>query len=103
MDDRIVEYIVEIVHTTRRPADAGLKELAPLVEYGASPRATIALAQASRAHAYLRGRTFVTPDDIKAIAPDVLRHRILTTFEAEAESVTSDIIVQRVLAAIESP
>jgi MoxR-like ATPase len=103
MDDRIVEYIVEIVHTTRRPADAGLKELAPLVEYGASPRATIALAQASRAHAYLRGSTFVTPDDIKAIAPDVLRHRILTTFEAEAESVTSDIIVQRVLAAIESP
>jgi MoxR-like ATPase len=103
MDDRIVEYIVEIVHTTRRPADAGLKELGPLVEYGASPRATIALAQASRAHAYLRGRTFVTPDDIKAIAPDVLRHRILTTFEAEAESVTSDIIVQRVLAAIESP
>jgi MoxR-like ATPase len=80
-----------------------LKELAPLVEYGASPRATIALAQASRAHAYLRGRTFVTPDDIKSIAPDVLRHRILTTFEAEAESVTSDIIVQRVLAAIESP
>ena len=80
-----------------------LKELSPLVEYGASPRATIALAQASRAHAYLRGRTFVTPDDIKSIAPDVLRHRILTTFEAEAESVTSDTIVQRVLAAIESP
>jgi len=103
MDDRIVEYIVEIVHATRKPAEAGLKELTPLVEYGASPRATIALAQASRAHAYLRGRTFVTPDDIKAIAPDVLRHRILTTFEAEAESVTSDIIVQRVLAAIESP
>jgi len=103
MDDRIVEYIVEIVHTTRRPAEAGLKELVPLVEYGASPRATIALAQASRAHAYLRGRTFVTPDDIKAIAPDVLRHRILTTFEAEAESVTSDTIVQRVLGAIESP
>jgi MoxR-like ATPase len=103
MDDRIVEYIVEIVHATRKPAEAGLKELGALVEYGASPRATIALAQASRAHAYLRGRTFVTPDDIKAIAPDVLRHRILTTFEAEAESVTSDTIVQRVLAAIESP
>ncbi len=103
MDDRIVEYIVEIVQATRRPADAGLKELSALVEYGASPRATIALAQASRAHAYLRGRTFVTPDDIKSIAPDVLRHRILTTFEAEAESVTSDIIVQRILAAIESP
>jgi MoxR-like ATPase len=103
MDDRIVEYIVEIVQATRKPAEAGLKELAPLVEYGASPRATIALAQASRAHAFLRGRTFVTPDDIKAIAPDVLRHRILTTFEAEAESVTSETIVQRVLGAIESP
>ncbi len=103
MDDRIVEYIVEIVHATRTPAAVGLKELASLVEFGASPRATIALAQTSRAHAFLRGRTFVTPDDVKAIAPDVLRHRIVTTFEAEAESVTSDTIVQRVLAAIESP
>jgi MoxR-like ATPase len=103
MDERIVDYIVEIVHATRSPADAGLKELAPLIEFGASPRATIALAQASRAHAFLRGRTFVTPDDVKAIAPDVLRHRVLTTFEADAEEVTSDVIVQRVLAAIESP
>jgi MoxR-like ATPase len=103
MDERIVDYIVEIVHATRTPADAGLKDLAPLIEFGASPRATIALAQASRAHAFLRGRTFVTPDDVKAIAPDVLRHRVLTSFEADAEEVTSDIIVQRVLAAIESP
>jgi MoxR-like ATPase len=103
MDDRIVDYIVEIVHATRSPGDVGLKDVAALVEFGASPRATIALAQTSRAHAYLRGRTFVTPDDVKAIAPDVLRHRVLTTFEAEAESVTSDTIVQRVLAAIEAP
>ena len=103
MDDRIVDYIVDIVHATREPAVAGLKDLAPLIEYGASPRATIALAQASRAHAFLRGRAFVTPDDVKAIAPDVLRHRILTTFEAEAEEVTSDMIVARVLAKIESP
>ncbi|MEO8336494.1 MAG: AAA family ATPase, partial [bacterium] len=88
MDDRIVDYIVDIVHATREPEAAGLKELAPLIEFGASPRATIALAQASRAHAFLRGRAFVTPDDIKAIAPDVLRHRVLTTFEAEAEEVT---------------
>jgi len=73
MDDRIVDYIVDIVHATREPAAAGLKDLAPLIEYGASPRATIALAQASRAHAFLRGRAFVTPDDVKAIAPDVLR------------------------------
>jgi MoxR-like ATPase len=103
MDDRIVDYIVDIVHATREPEAAGLKDLAPLIEFGASPRATISLAQASRAHAFLRGRAFVTPDDVKAIAPDVLRHRVLTTFEAEAEEVTSDMIVSRVLAKVESP
>ena len=103
MDDRIVDYVVDIVHATRFPADAGMKELAPLVEFGASPRATIALAQASRAHAFLRGRTYVTPDDVKAIAPDVLRHRVLTTYEAEAEEVTSDEIVKRILDTVEAP
>ena len=103
MDERIVDYIVDIVHATREPREYGLAELEPLVEFGASPRATISLAQASRAHAFLRGRAFVTPDDVKAIAPDVLRHRVLTTFEAEAEEVTSDDLVQRVLARIESP
>ena len=101
--ERIVDYIVDIVHATRSPQDFGLKDLVPLVEFGASPRATIALAQASRAHAFLRGRTIVTPDDVKAIAPDVLRHRVLTTFEAEAEEVSSDEIVSRVLAKVESP
>jgi len=103
MDERIMDYIVDIVHATRQPASAGLDDLAPLIEFGASPRATIALAQASRANAFLRGRAFVTPDDVKAIAPDVLRHRVLTTYEAEAEEVTSDDIVTRVLAKIESP
>jgi MoxR-like ATPase len=103
MDDRIVDYIVDIVHATREPGDFGLGDLAPLIEFGASPRATIALAQASRAHAFLRGRSFVTPDDVKAIAPDVLRHRVLTTYEAEAEEVSSDTLVQRILAKIESP
>ena len=103
MDDRIMDYIVDIVLATREPANAGLADLSPLIEFGASPRATIALAQASRAHAFLRGRAFVTPDDVKAIAPDVLRHRVLTTYEAEAEEVTSEHIVQRVLAKIESP
>ena len=103
MDERIVDYIVEIVHATREPAESGLKELAPLIEFGASPRATIALAQASRAHAFLRGRTFVTPDDVKSIAPDVLRHRVLTTYEAEAEEVTSDDVVAKILGKIESP
>ncbi|MGZ8414309.1 MAG: AAA family ATPase [Gemmatirosa sp.] len=103
MDERIVDYIVEIVHATRAPAEAGLGDIAPLIEFGAIPRATIALAQASRAHAFLRGRTFVTPDDVKAIAPDVLRHRVLTSFEADAEEVTSDDIVVRVLERVESP
>ncbi|HVF39466.1 MAG TPA: MoxR family ATPase [Gemmatimonadaceae bacterium] len=103
MDERIVDYIVSIVHATRFPADAGLKDLAPLIEFGASPRATLALAQASRAHAFLRERGFVTPDDVKAVAPDVLRHRVLTTYEAEAEEVTSDAIVTRILAAVVAP
>jgi MoxR-like ATPase len=103
MDERIVDYIVDIVHATRMPAEAGMKDLAPLIEFGASPRATIALAQASRAHAFLRARTYVTPDDIKAIAPDVLRHRVLTTYEAEAEEVTSDDIVKRILDTVEAP
>ena len=103
MDERIVDYIVQLVHTTRFPAESGLKDLAPLIEYGASPRATLALAQASRAHAFLRGRAFVTPEDVKAIAPDVLRHRVLTTYEAEAEEVTSDAIVARVLDAVATP
>jgi MoxR-like ATPase len=103
MDDRIVDYIVDIVHATREPKAAGLEDLVPLIEFGASPRATIALAQASRAHAFLRGRSFVTPDDVKAIGPDVLRHRVLTTYEAEAEEVTSDDIVAKIFGRIESP
>jgi MoxR-like ATPase len=103
MDDRIVDYIVDIVHATRQPKQFGLEDLVPLIEFGASPRATIALAQAGRAHAFLRGRSFVTPDDIKAIGPDVLRHRVLTTYEAEAEEVSSDDIVQKILGKIESP
>jgi MoxR-like ATPase len=103
MDERIIDYIVSIVHASRFPADAGLQDLVPLIEYGASPRATLSLAQASRAHAFLRERAFVTPDDVKAIAPDVLRHRVLTTYEAEAEEVTSDAIVSRILAAVAAP
>ncbi len=103
VDDRVMDYIVDIVHATRAPGEAGLGDLSQLIEYGASPRATIFLAQGSRAHAFLRGRNFVTPDDVKAMAPDILRHRVLTTYEAEAEEVTSDEIVRRILAAIEAP
>jgi MoxR-like ATPase len=103
VDDRMVDYIVDIVHATRYPAQAKLEELVPLIEFGASPRATLSLTQASRAHAFLRGRSYVTPDDVKAIAPDVLRHRIVTTYEAEAEEVTSDTIVDRVLDTVPTP
>ncbi len=103
LDARVADYVVDLVHATRRPAEAGLKDLAPLIEFGASPRATIALAQAARAHAFLRGRAHVTPDDVKAIAPDVLRHRLLTTFEAEADGVTPDELVTRVLAQVPVP
>ncbi len=103
MDEKIADYIVDLVHATRQPADYGLPELVPLIEYGASPRATIYLAQTGRAHAYLRGRGYVIPDDVKAVAPDVFRHRIITTYEAEAEEVTSDEIVRRVLEAVEVP
>jgi MoxR-like ATPase len=103
LDARIVDYIVDLVAATRAPADFKLGDLASLIEFGASPRATIALAQSSRAHAFLRGRDFVSPDDVKAMAPDVLRHRVLLTYEAEAESVTSDQVVQRVLDAVPSP
>lgn len=103
MDERIVDYIVELVHATRHPEEMGAPDLRPLIEFGASPRATIALGQAARAHAFLRGRAFVTPDDVKSIAPDVLRHRVLTSFEADAEGVTSDTIVSRLLAVVEAP
>ncbi len=103
VDEKLVDYIVDIVHATRKPAESGLKELAPLIEFGASPRATLALTQASRAHAFMHDRAYVTPDDVKAIAGDVLRHRVLTTYEAEAESVNSDQIVDRILNAIPVP
>ncbi|MFI5231086.1 MAG: AAA family ATPase [Gemmatimonadales bacterium] len=103
LDARIVDYIVDLVAATRAPGDYKLADLTSLIEFGASPRATIALAQSSRAHAFLRGRDFVSPDDVKAMAPDVLRHRVLLTYEAEAESVTSDQVVRRVLDAVPSP
>jgi MoxR-like ATPase len=103
LDEKIEDYIVDIVHATREPAEYGLRDLTALIQYGASPRASIYLAQGARAHAYLQGRGYVLPDDVKAIGPDVLRHRIITSFEAEAEEVTSDDIVARIFAAVEVP
>ncbi len=96
IDHRVRDYIVHLVQATRRPRDYGLAELAPLIEYGGSPRATLSLAAAARAHAFLRRRAYVTPDDIKAIAPDVLRHRVVVTYEAEAEEISAEDVIRRV-------
>ncbi len=103
MDEKLGDYIVEVVHATREPGEYGLAELAPLIEYGASPRATIYLALGARAHAFLRGRGYVLPEDVKAIGPDVLRHRVITSYEAEAEDVTPDDIVARIFETVDVP
>ena len=103
MDDRVKDYIVEVVFATREPAARGLKDLAPLIEHGASPRASIALAVAARAHAFLRHRGYVTPEDVKAVGPDVMRHRMVLSYEAEAEQVTAETIVRRVFEVVEVP
>ena len=87
--EKVKDYIVDVVFATREPQKHGLKDLAPLIEFGASPRASIALNLAARAHAFLRHRGYVTPEDVKAIGPDVLRHRVVLTYEADAEEVTS--------------
>ena len=103
VDDKVKDYIVDVVFATREPAKHGLKDLAPLIEYGASPRASIALNMAARAHAFLRHRGYVTPEDVKAIGPDVLRHRLVLTYEADAEEVTTDQVVRRAFEVIEVP
>ena len=103
MDERLRDYIVHLVYATREPDAYKLASMAQLIEYGASPRASIFLAQAARAHAFVNGRGYVEPDDVKAIAADVMRHRIVVTYEAEAENVTSEQIVERVLAGVAVP
>ncbi len=103
LDEKVLTYVVDLVFATRRPAEAGLASLAPLILYGASPRASIALVRAARARAFLDGRGFVTPHDVKAVGMDVLRHRVITTYEAEAEGVTSVDVVQRVFDAVKVP
>ncbi|MCY7327189.1 MAG: AAA family ATPase [Saprospiraceae bacterium] len=103
VDEKIEQYIIDIVFATRQPAQYGLKSLAPLISYGASPRASIALAQAARALAFLRRRGYVVPEDVRAICPDVLRHRIGLTYEAEAENVRPEEVVEQVLNAVQVP
>ncbi len=103
IDERLRDYMVALVTATRRPKDIGLVEFAPLIAWGASPRATLSFSEASRAVAFLRGRGYVVPEDVKEIAKDVLRHRILLTYEAEAENVTTDSVVDRILERVEVP
>jgi MoxR-like ATPase len=103
VDEKIKDYIVDIVLTTRDPKRAGLKDLTDMIAHGASPRASIALNVASRAHAFMRHRGFVTPEDIKAVGPDVLRHRLIRSYEAEAEEISSDQIIRRIFEAVEVP
>jgi MoxR-like ATPase len=102
-DERLKSYLVELVAATRDPKAYKLAELGDFVAYGASPRATLALLAAARGHAFLQGRGYVVPEDVKSVAPDVLRHRVLLTYEAEAENVTSDQVISRILERVEVP
>ncbi len=102
VDDKIKRYIVEIVHCTRKPGDYGL-DIAPYIQYGASPRATIFLTRAAKAQAFLDGRGYVTPQDVKSIGLDVLRHRVTVTYEAEAEDITSETLLQRIFNSLKVP
>ena len=103
MDAKVERYIVDLVFATREPRECGLEELEPLIAFGGSPRATICLARTARAHAFLRHRGYVTPEDVRSVAMDVLRHRVILTYEAEAEEMTTEDVVTRVLDTIEVP
>jgi len=103
VDDKIKHYVLNLVLTTRNPGNNGLSDLKPFIAYGASPRAGINLILAAKARAFIEGRGFVTPEDIKHVVPDVLRHRVITSYEAEAENVSSDDVVQRILDYTEVP
>ena len=102
-DERIKEYVLDLVGATRNPAAAGLADLAPLIEFGASPRASIFLLRAAKAHAFIRGRAYVTPDDIKALGFDVLRHRVILTYRADAEGIGPDALLGRIFEAVPVP
>jgi len=103
LEEKILDYIVDLTFATRNPSAYGLKELDGLIEFGASPRATIFLTRTARARAYLRGRDYVMPDDVKAMAPAVMRHRLKTTYEADARGIDAAEIIRRVLATVPAP
>ncbi|MBN1983260.1 MAG: AAA family ATPase [Chitinivibrionales bacterium] len=103
VDPKVEEYVINIVFATREPLSLKLNDLAPLIEYGASPRASLFLIRAARSHAFLKCRGYVTPEDIKSIGMDVLRHRIIVTYEAEAENITPENIIQKIFDSVEVP
>ena len=103
IDDKVRDYIVDVIYATRDPRQHGLREIADFIQYGASPRASIYLNLAARAHAFLRHRAYVTPDDVKAIGLDVMRHRVVLTYEAEAEEITTEDVIRRVFERIPAP
>jgi MoxR-like ATPase len=103
VDDKLKNYVLDLVFASRYPEKYKLDNMRHLIAYGASPRATICMIQAAKAYAFLQGRGYVTPEDVKAVGPDVLRHRVLLTYEAEAENTTSEQLVQRLFAAVEVP
>jgi MoxR-like ATPase len=103
VSDKIKRYIVDIIFATRNPREQGLNDLAPWISFGASPRASIYMTLAAKAHAFLRKRAYVMPEDVKAIAPDILRHRILLTYEAEAEEISVEEVIRKILAGLKVP
>jgi MoxR-like ATPase len=103
LDSKMRRYILDLVLATREPKASGLGDLQDLISFGASPRATLFLARAAKGLAFVRGRGYVIPEDVKEIAPDVLRHRLVVTYEAEAEEITTDDLVQRLLDRVEVP
>ena len=103
VDEKIERYIVDIVFATRVPAEYGLNDLTSIISFGASPRASIGLARAARAYAFLRSRGYVIPEDVRAVCHDVLRHRIGLTYEAEANNITADEIISEILDKVEVP
>ncbi len=103
VDDKVKDYIVDVVYATREPKKRGLKDLAKLIEFGASPRASIALLTAARAHAFIRRRGYVTPEDVKAVGADVLRHRVTLSYEADAEQVTPEGVIRKIFDTVEVP
>ncbi len=103
IDEELKAYIVDLIFATRNPSDFGLEELEDYIQFGASPRASINLFNASKAYAYMRGQSFVTPVDVAMMAKDVLRHRVIMSYEAEAEGVSSEDVIEKVLAAVDLP